>query len=124
MQLEDDWVCRPVVRLDLSEAGATGESLKAYLDDAFHAYEQHYHVEVRRQASLAVRLKNIIKTACLTSGQQVAVLINEYDAPLQHSWKTPEHKTCTDIYRETFAVLKSTDEFEHFVLITGITQFT
>ena len=55
---------------------------------------------------------------------QVAILIDEYDAPLQHSWQTPEHDACTAIYREVFAILKADDEFERFVFITGITKFT
>lgn len=44
--------------------------------------------------------------------------------PLQHSWHTPEHEACTAIYREVFAILKSSDRFERFVFITGITKFT
>lgn len=52
------------------------------------------------------------------------VLIDEYDSPLQHSWKTPEHDGCTSIYRDVFAILKADDEYERFVFITGITKFT
>ena len=44
--------------------------------------------------------------------------------PLQHSWKTPEHDACTEVYREVFSVLKRQDKFEKFVFITGITKFT
>ena len=55
---------------------------------------------------------------------QVAVLIDEYDAPLQHSWKTPDHDACTATYREVFAIIKADDEYEKFVFITGITKFT
>ena len=50
--------------------------------------------------------------------------IDEYDAPLLHSWQTPEHAACTALYREVFAILKADDEFEHFVFLTGITKFT
>ena len=55
---------------------------------------------------------------------QVVVLIDEYDSPLQHSWKTPEHEECTNVYRNVFAILKADDEYERFVFITGITKFT
>ncbi len=58
------------------------------------------------------------------TGQQVAILIDEYYSPLQHSWKTPQHEACTDIYREVFAILKADDKYEKFVFITGITKFT
>lgn len=54
----------------------------------------------------------------------MAILIDEYDSPLQHSWKTPHHEACTAIYREVFAILKADDKYEKFVFITGITKFT
>ena len=45
-------------------------------------------------------------------------------AYLQHSWKTPQHDECTEVYREVFAILKADDNYERFVFITGITKFT
>ena len=43
---------------------------------------------------------------------------------MQHSWRTPHHEACTNIYREVFAILKADDKYEKFVFITGITKFT
>ena len=54
----------------------------------------------------------------------MAILVDEYDSPLQHSWKTPHHEECTTIYRNVFAILKADDKYEQFVFITGITKFT
>ena len=124
MQLETEWVKRPVIRLDMSQAGAEPESVRSYLDDVFNTLETEYRIVVRQDSSLAVRFKNIIETAYNKTGLQVAILIDEYDSPLQHSWKTPQHEACTAIYREVFAVLKSQDKYEKFVFITGITKFT
>ena len=124
MQLETEWMKRPVIRLDMSQAGAEPESIRSYLDDAFHTYEIGNDIAVRQGSSLAVRLKKIIETSYTKTGLQVAVLIDEYDSPLQHSWKTPQHEACTDVYREVFSVLKAQDKFEKFVFITGITKFT
>ena len=124
MQLETEWVKRPVIRLDMSQAGAEPESVRSYLDDVFNTLETEYRIVVRQDSSLAVRFKNIIETAYNKTGLQVAILIDEYDSPLQHSWKTLHHEACTAIYREVFAVLKSQDKYEKFVFITGITKFT
>ena len=124
MQLETEWVKRPVIRLDMSQAGAEPESVRSYLDDVFHTLETEYGITVRPNSSLAVRFKNIIESAFNQTGRQVAILIDEYDSPLQHSWKTPQHEACTAIYKEVFAVLKSQDKYEKFVFITGITKFT
>ena len=124
MSLETEWVKRPVIRLDMSQAGAEPESLKGYLNYTFQEYESLYGIEARNNFPLATRLIEIIKTAYNKTGQQVVILIDEYDSPLQHSWKTPQHKACRDIYREVFSVLKAQDKYEKFVFITGITKFT
>ena len=124
MQMETEWVKRPVIRLDMSQAGAVPESVRSYLDDVFNTLETEYRIVVRQDSSLAVRFKNIIETAYNKTGLQVAILIDEYDSPLQHSWKTPYHEACTAIYREVFAILKADDKYEKFVFITGITKFT
>ena len=124
MSLETEWVKRPVIRLDMSQAGAEPESLKGYLNYTFQEYESLYGIEARNNFPLATRLIEIIKTAYNKTGQQVVILIDEYDSPLQHSWKTPHHEACTAIYREVFAILKADDKYEKFVFITGITKFT
>ena len=124
MELEKEWVKRPVIRLDMSRGGANAGTLRSYLNKAFKKYEKLYGVEVDPQDSLANRFDSIIETAYEQTGQQVAILIDEYDSPLQHSWKTPSHEECTAVYREVFAILKADDLYEKFVFITGITKFT
>ena len=124
MQLETEWVKRPVIRLDMSRAGAEPESVRSYLDDVFNTLETEYRIVVRQDSSLAVRFKNIIETAYNKTGLQVAILIDEYDSPLQHSWKTPLYEKCTAIYRDVFVILKSMDKFENFIFITGCTKFS
>ena len=124
MQLETEWVKRPVIRLDMSRAGAEPETLRSYLDITFDRLEEEYGITPKPTAKLADRFNAIIVGAYEQTGQQVAILIDEYDSPLQHSWKTPQHEACTAIYREVFAILKADDKYEKFVFITGITKFT
>ena len=124
MELEREWVKRPVIRLDMSRAGAAPDTLRSYLDNAFDHLEKEYGVVPKPTAQLADRFDAIIQTAHRQTGQQVAILIDEYDSPLQHSWRTPHHEACTSIYREVFAILKADDKYEKFVFITGITKFT
>ena len=124
MQMETEWVKRPVIRLDMSRAGAEPETLRSYLNNIFRQYEKEYSLVPDPADSLADRFDAIIVGAYKQTGQQVAILIDEYDSPLQHSWKTPQHEACTAIYREVFAILKADDKYEKFVFITGITKFT
>ena len=124
MQMETEWVKRPVIRLDMSRAGAEPATLRSYLDITFGRLEEEYGITPKPTAQLADRFNAIIVGAYEQTGQQVAILIDEYDSPLQHSWKTPQHEACTAIYREVFAILKADDKYEKFVFITGITKFT
>lgn len=124
MQMEKNWVQHPVIHLDMSGAGATVRSLESYLDNIFGKYEKTYAITPLPTASFATRLNNIIEGAYERSGQLVAILIDEYDAPLQHSWHTAEYEACTALYREVFAILKSAGQYEKLVFITGITKFT
>ena len=124
MQLETEWVKRPVIRLDMSQAGAEPESLKDYLNYTFQEYESLYEIKVSNDSSLATRLSEIVRIAYEQTGEQVVILIDEYDSPLQRSWKTPLYEKCTAIYRDVFVILKSMDKFENFIFITGCTKFS
>ena len=86
MQLETEWVKRPVIRLDMSRAGAEPETLRSYLDITFDRLEKEYGITPKPTAKLADRFDAIIVGAYEQTGQQVAILIDEYDSPLQHSW--------------------------------------
>ena len=124
MQLERKWTKYPVVHLDMSLAGSTPQTIESYLSETFQEYEAAYGIIPLSTASLAVRFRRIVTTAFKNTGNKVAVLIDEYDSPLQHSWKTAQHDDCTAVYRDVFAVLKACDEYEKLVFITGITKFT
>ena len=124
MELEKEWKQYPVIRLDMSRGGANAETLRSYLNIRFMQYERLYQITPIATAKLADRFDGILTAAHHKTGLKVVVLIDEYDSPLQHSWKTPAHEACAEIYREVFAILKADDEIERFVFLTGITKFT
>ena len=123
-QLERNWIEYPVIRLDMSRGGSTAEELQRYLCKTFAVYEEKYNINSDENDSLANRFDAIITSAHQQTGKQVVILIDEYDSPLQHSWKTLHHEECTAIYRNVFAIIKADDVYEKFVFITGITKFT
>lgn len=108
----------------MSRGGASAVTLRSYLNQRFKEYEEYYDIQPDSTAQLADRFHGIVIAAYKRTGLKVTILIDEYDSPLQHSWKTPEHDRCTEVYREVFAILKADDEYEKFVFLTGITKFT
>ncbi len=123
MDLETEWTARPVIRLDMSWAGESLASLNSYLDSVFCECEKQYGLDSVSAFSFQRRFRDIVGAAHKTSGHRVAVLVDEYDFPLQHSWGTPEHEKCASVYREVFTTLKAADAHIRFVFITGITKF-
>lgn len=124
MELEKVWEVHPVIRLDMSEAGDTAESIKSFFNRIFRKIESAHGIETHKDDGLTDRFATILESIHAKTGKTVVMLIDEYDSPLQHSWHTPEHEACTALYREVFSVLKSCTIHERFVFITGITKFT
>jgi hypothetical protein len=124
MSLEQEWRVYPVLRLDMSNAGATAEELTAYLHNAFSLQEERYAIVPDSQATLAVRFANILRIAHQHEGLPVVVLVDEYDSPLLNSWQTQQHEACRNLYRNVFSVLKTATDDLRFVFITGVTKFT
>lgn len=124
MQLEKEWKVSPVIRFDMSEAGATAAEVNSYFNYKFRELEGKYQIDTFEGDSLSNRFSIILRTMSEEGKNPVVILIDEYDSPLLHSWHTPEHEACTGIYRSVFAMLKSCTQYERFVFLTGITKFT
>lgn len=85
MELEEEWNKYPIIRLDMSGAGATATEIKDYLNLEFSKYEKLYGIESKGTYSESVRFQVILDTAYQKTGKPAVVLIDEYDSPLQHS---------------------------------------
>lgn len=79
MELEKDWLKRPVIHFSMNLGGSDAESLYHYLDDTLTKYEEIYGKRAT-EATLSNRFTGIIERAYQQSGEQVAVLVDEYDA--------------------------------------------
>ena len=123
IQLEKDWVKRPVIYLSMSLGGSSAQTLREYLHTALSGYEKMYGKNPDEQ-SLGNRLNGIIQRAYEQSGVQIAVIVDEYDVPLQHTFETNQHDECREIYRNFFTGLKDYGYCIKCVFITGITKFT
>lgn len=108
-KLEKDWVKYPVIHLDLSSGKYYAiESLNSTINSLLSIYEETYHINASAQDSFSTRLANIIRKARATTGQNVVVLIDEYDAPMLDSNNKPELQgKIRDIMRDFFSPLKA-----------------
>lgn len=123
MDLEKDWVKRPVIHFSMNLGGSDADTLRQYIDDTLTKYEKIYG-KSPTEANINNRFTGIIERAYQQSGVQIAVLVDEYDAPLQHSYKTDRHEKCRNLYRDFFTGLKDYGYCIKCVFLTGITKFT
>lgn len=123
MSIEKEWIVRPVIYLSMSLGGSDAQSLKEYLNERLSYYESVYG-KVQSEQSLGNRFNGVIRRAYEKSGVQIAVIVDEYDVPLQHTYDTDQHEECRTIYRDFFTGLKDFGYCIKCVFITGITKFT
>ena len=123
MELESDWVKRPVIYFSMSLGGSSAQTLTEYLNNVLSSYEKIYGRNPDEQ-SLGNRLNGIIQRAYEQVGVQIAIIVDEYDAPLLHTYETNHHDACREIYRNFFTGLKDYGYCIKCVFITGITKFT
>jgi hypothetical protein len=120
-----DWTKQnPVIRLDFGGLtyGNSGEltaSLHKFLDDTAQEYQLSLSATL-----LPDKFNELIKKMHKSTGQQVVVLIDEYDKPIIDHLANAEIATANrDVLRNVYQVLKALDEHLEFVFLTGVTNF-
>lgn len=124
-ELEKDWTKYPVLHFDMSTAKhVEEEQLKSELNFKLLQYEKIYGRD-EGEVDLNQRLQGLIKRAVAQTGQKVAILIDEYDAPLLDVLTDDDRLAkLRQIMRNFYSPLKACDADLRFVFLTGITKFS
>jgi hypothetical protein len=124
-RLETEWTRHPVLRFDfggLKEGNAAG--LKERLNEMLESYEDIY-VGEKRGSTLGGRFARLIRRAYEQTGQQVALLIDEYDVPMLHVLQKPDlMEQVRNVMREFYSQIKPCNDYLCFVFLTGISTFS
>ncbi|MCY4051854.1 MAG: AAA family ATPase [Gammaproteobacteria bacterium] len=121
-----DWsVEYPVVRLTLDGIVSTPEELEDNLLSQLYKIEQTFTLQLPPVKASSERLRHILYQLHQIAGQQVAVLVDEYDKPvldvLEDSDKARVNR---DRLRDVYSILKSSQKHIRFVFVTGITMMS
>ena len=124
-QQEKDWLSYPILHIDLNaQKYDTSESLDDILNDILTKWEKVYGAEPS-EVSLSLRFQGLIQRAAEKTGQNVVILVDEYDKPMLQAIGNNELQ---DNYRDTlkafYGALKSKDQYIQFALLTGVTKFS
>ena len=126
VEYEKEWKNYPVIHLDLSTAKDMGNAakLRTGLKDILEDYCTEYEVNVKSRTP-GQCLKRIILSAYKKHESKVAVLIDEYDAPLLDVLHDNDRlEDMRSAMREFFQPLKACEGMIRFCFLTGITKFS
>ena len=124
-KLEKDWTTYPIFHIDLNtEKYDTRESLDSILNFTLEKWEQQYGT-APSETTFALRFRGLIERAYEQTGQQVVVLVDEYDAPMLDSNNNHElQHEIRGIMRDFFSPLKKSGKYLRFLFLTGISKFS
>ncbi len=119
-----DWgKVHPVVHLSINKLDYQGSGLDAALQQALHQCATHYQVELH-----SLTLKNLfteLLEKLANKHSNVVLLIDEYDKPLiDYLDDIPQAKANQQIMKTFYSVIKDSDTYLEFLLITGVSKFS
>ena len=122
--LETEWKKHPVLHLDLNARNYNSvDALIAILNQHLEKWEVVYGDE-KNSRSPEERFAYLLDKIHASTGQQVVVLIDEYDKPLLQTIGNKElQEEYKGILKAFYGVLKSADAHLRFVFLTGVTKF-
>ena len=124
-KLEKDWAVHPVLHFDLNAANYIDvEALQSILGYQLSYFEKIYGSS-REGRSLSERFMDVIRHAYEKSGQQVVILVDEYDKPLlQAIGNTALQDSYRRILKSFYGVAKTMDGYLRMAFFTGVTKFS
>jgi len=126
MQLEQEWASYPVLHFDLSLAKSqdSARALQTRIMLILKEYAEKYGAD-EDEVTPGALLQGLIRRAYEQTGKQVAVIIDEYDAPLLEVLHEEENlPQFRKVMQEFYVPLKAMDPYIKFCFITGITKFS
>ena len=117
-----DWKEYPVIHLDLgSKEVQSPDELKVYLSDRVNKIADDYNVKLSTKAYDA-RFQELIET--LGKPGKIVILIDEYDKPILDNVVKANIESIRETLESFYSVIKATEPYQRFVLMTGVSKFS
>lgn len=125
MEMEKEWKKHPVLHFTLSGLkNVTVPLAQSKLENLISDYEKIYGRDPE-QKTPGARFRGLIHRAKEQTGENVVVILDEYDAAIMRLMYEPERLAdMRSMLREFYQVLKDEGAYLCFVFITGVTKFS
>ena len=122
---ETEWRKYPIIHLSFASVKEVEiEKIRSNVDSCIGEQERKYGIS-KKSESFSDRMMALINGCYEKYGEKVAVLIDEYDAPLLNVLHDDEAvRLVRQMMRTIFAPLKDCGPRMRFLFITGITKFS
>lgn len=125
MEMEKEWKKFPVLHFTLSGLkNVTVPLAQSKLENLISDYEKIYGRDPELKTPGA-RFRGLVHRAKEQTGENVVVILDEYDAAIMRLMYEPERLAdMRSMLREFYQVLKDEGAYLRFVFITGVTKFS
>lgn len=115
----------PVIRISFGGSSLKNpQDFNDTLEDQIAEHEQQFSLPARRP-SLRGRLRDLIIRLHQQCGQQVVVLVDEYDKPILDRIEEPAiAQAMREELKNMFSVIKDLDSHIRFAFLTGVSKFS
>ncbi|MBI4777970.1 AAA family ATPase, partial [Candidatus Desantisbacteria bacterium] len=115
----------PVIKMDFGEGVfKKREELRKKIDEALKINQDRLGVQCEFE-TISGRFRELIAKSAEKHNQRVVILIDEYDKPILDNIDTPEiAQEMREELRNLYSVLKPTDAYIKFVMLTGVSKFS
>ena len=116
-----DWKEYPVIHIDLGEFPASSaEELDSALQASLNNTAREYKIKLTAPTASS-RFSELIRM--LKDLGKVVILIDEYDKPILDNVVKANIESIREVLENFYSVIKATEPYQRFVLLTGVSKF-
>ncbi len=124
-KFEKEWKQYPVLYLDLNSGEYNSvENLESNLNTIFAKWEGMYGSS-ETENTFEMRFKGIVERAYEKTGEEVVILVDEYDKPILTAIDNEElQEQFRSKLKSIYSVLKTQSDYIRFAFLTGVSKFS
>lgn len=117
-----EWIAYPIVHISFSSLGYKSLGLEQAIHQKLTEIATHYGLRLT-QNDVGLRFRELL--IGLSKERKVVVLIDEYDKPIiDYLTDITQARQNKEIIKRFYAVIKDSDEYIRFLMITGVSKFS